>query len=172
MAMLKINPAKLPDRGRPTRDLKPIFVPPNDAVVVRIDTRRAIVRERRPANRKNMWTAEQDKTAWEMYEAGKSYEEIAEYIGRSVGATKLHIHMMRKAKGVKPTYKKTSGIPPWTKEQDEMLIQMHNSGINPQVSAKTLGRSYHAVKCRVTYLRQKGYKLMNLKTGRMDKKCV
>lgn len=169
MTAIKINPARLPYRGEPTKDVRPVITVPEDAAVVRIDMRRAIVRERRPANRKNMWTAEQDKTAWEMYEAGRSYEEIAEYIGRSVSATELHIHMMRKAKGVKPTYKKTSGTPVWTKEQDEMLMQMHNSGINPQVSAKTLGRSYHAVKCRVTYLRQKGYKLMNLKTGRMDK---
>ena len=157
-ATLKINPARLPDRGQPTKDLRPVFAPPEGARIVVIERPKPVIkRKRKQANRKDLWTFEQDETALQMWLEHRSYEEIAEAVGRGVDATYSRLCRIRKEKhipGIRPRNGQKGVF--YSPEDDRLIIKMHNEGHEAGEIAKALGRSVRGIKCRMSGMRKKG----------------
>lgn len=168
MAMLKINPAKLPDRGNPTKDIKPVFDPPRDAKVVQVKNISYEQAHERWKERKmkhflrggeksktNRWTEEMDETAMRMYWAGESYEAIGKAVGRTAGATNKRINIIRRAQGLRPRpMPESPNNNLWQEWEDERMIKLWNAGANARGVSLVLGtRTASAVSMRLAWLR-------------------
>ena len=139
MATIKINPAKLPDRGAPTRDCRPKpWTIPDDVKVIKVGNKtmqtaheawkkKQAVHNKRGGkkNNANKWTDEEISKALELYWQGVDYADIAKAVGRTEHATRRMVGIVRRARGLKD--RKTSGRPganKWQPEEDALLIRL------------------------------------------------
>ncbi len=56
-------------------------------------TRNIVIRPRKPAG---WWTPEKRQVAWDMYVAGKSFEEIADHFGVTLAAAARQVYAHKK----------------------------------------------------------------------------
>jgi len=168
MAMLKINPAKLPDRGRPTKDAKPVIEVPEDAKIVQVKNisyeqaherwkQRKMVHFLRGGekSRNDRWTPEMDDTAMRLYWQGKSYAEIGKEVGRTEKATNKRVNMIRRGMGLRPRPNPDSPTNNlWQEWEDEKMLKMWNDGAGAKDISAALGtRSVGAITMRLSWLR-------------------
>lgn len=97
MATIKINPARLPYRGEPTKEIRIIEEAP-----VRRDldssypSWRFPTKEERRRPRADAWTPEQDQKIWKMYYGEKKTpRQIGTEIGRTKNAVKTRLQRLR-----------------------------------------------------------------------------
>jgi len=171
MATIKINPAKLPYRGEPTKDRrpKPAEIPEGVKIVKvgnnSLETEHDAWRkkhikhvERSNRNRGDKWTPEQEETALRLYWQGIDYLDIAKEVNRTEEAVRNHVNALRRRQGLRPrpqprnvqNYNNA-----WQINEDEILIKMWNDGASAkEISGKLPGRSAGAIYARSEYLRE------------------
>ena len=172
MATIKINPAKLPDRGKPTRDCRPApWKIPEGVKVVRIGNKtlqteheawkkKQVVHNKRGGkkNNANKWTDEEIDKAMELYWQSVDYPEIAKAVGRTEHATRRMIYLVRKARGLKERkIPGRQGANKWQPEEDEFLVRLWHEGKSAKEIAECFpDRTDHGIYWRIFYLRDLG----------------
>jgi hypothetical protein len=172
MATIKINPAKLPYRGEPTRDCGPKpWTIPDDVKVIKVESKamqtaheawkkKQAVHNKRGGkkNNANKWTDEQIDKAIELYWQGVDYPEIAKAVGRTEPATRRMIFLVRKARGLKERkIPGRQGANKWQPEEDEILIRLWHEGKSAKEIAESFpDRTDRGVYWRIFYLRDLG----------------
>ena len=172
MATIKINPAKLPDRGKPTRDCRPKPRKiPEGVKVVKVGNKtlqtehdawkkKHVVHTKRGAknNNTNKWSQEDIDKVMELYWQGVDYPDIAKAVGRTESATRTRITLVRKARGLKE--RKIPGRPganKWQPEEDALLIRLWHEGKSAKEIAECFpDRTDHGIYWRIFYLRDLG----------------
>ena len=175
MTALKINPAKLPDRGKPTRDYRPAPRKiPEGVKVVKVGNKTLeaehdawkkkhmehVKRSKRRVvkNNANKWTDEEIDKAMELYWQSVDYPDIAKAVGRTEHATRRMIYLVRKARGLKE--RKIPGRPganKWQPEEDALLIRLWHEGKSAKEIAESFpDRTDHGIYWRIFYLRDLG----------------
>ena len=115
MATIKINPAKLPYRGEPTKDRQPKpWTIPDDVKVIKVESKamqttheawkkKQAVHNKRGGkkNNANNWSQEEIDKVMELYWQGVDYADIAKAVGRTESATRTRITLVRKARELK-----------------------------------------------------------------------
>lgn len=162
---VKVNISALPAPPYPETKTKPknrIEIP-KDVRIVRIETEpeaqnNPAPKKPRKCNRKDAWKDEEIDKAMEMYWQGKSYEDIAEALERTVWATKTKIFKTRRAKFQRP--RPEPNIPnnnAWQVYEDEILIAMYRQRKSVEEIHKAIPtRSVSGIYQRAAALRNKG----------------
>ena len=168
MTAIKINPARLPYRGEPTRDRKPSTSIPQDAVIVKVKKTAIKInlphtRAFRIKNRSTMWTKEQEQTAYEMWDNGKPIEEIAKAVNRSAAAVDKRLWTICKNRGA-DRIRRRANI--YTADEIAELIRLHNAGKDAQEISERLGRSFDSVKHKICRLKKSGYMIKDHRKGK------
>ncbi len=172
MATIKINPAKLPYRGDPTKDRQPKpWTIPEGVKVVKVGNqtlqtehdawkKKQAVHNKRGGkkNNANKWTDEEIDKAMELYWQSVDYPDIAKAVGRTEHATRRMIFLVRKARGLKERkIPGRRGANKWQPEEDELLLRLWNEGKSAKEIAECFpDRTDHGVYWRIFYLRDLG----------------
>ena len=172
MTALKINPAKLPDRGKPTRSCRPKpWTIPEGVKVVKVESKamqtaheawkkKQVVYNKRGGkkNNANKWTDEEIDKAMELYWQSVDYPEIAKAVGRTEHATRRMIYLVRKARGLKERkIPGRQGANKWQPEEDALLIRLWHEGKSAKEIAESFpDRTDHGIYWRIFYLRDLG----------------
>lgn len=172
MTALKINPAKLPDRGKPTRDCRPKpWEIPEGVKVVKVENKtlqtaheawkkKQAVHNKRGGkkNNANKWTDEEIDKAMELYWQSVDYPDIAKAVGRTEHATRRMIYLVRKARGLKERkIPGRQGANKWQPEEDELLVRLWHEGKSAKEIAESFpDRTDRGVYWRIFYLRDLG----------------
>ena len=159
MTAIKINPARLPYRGEPTRDRKPVLIVPEGAAIVKVANKSVseipcdwVRRHRR--HKENMWTEEQEQTAFRMWDEGKSLQEISEATGRSVLAVDKRLWTICKKRGLRRIDKRVNI---YTPEETAEIVRLHNAGRDAREISRITGRSFDSIKNKICRLKKSGY---------------
>ena len=172
MATIKINPAKLPDRGKPTKDRRPKPAEiPEGVKVVKVGNnsletehdawkKKHVVHTKRGGknNSTNNWSQEEIDKVMELYWQGVDYPDIAKAVGRTEHATRRMIYLVRKARGLKERkIPGRQGANKWQPEEDELLLRLWNEGKSAKEIAECFpDRTDHGIYWRIFYLRDLG----------------
>ncbi len=110
------------------------------------------------------WTNEEDSHLLKLKEEGKSLTEMAEALGRSVGAinTRLvstHGFRVRKEYKKKTVHYSVEGRRAWTEEENNSLIEWYAAGFSFDEIAKELKRNERSVYAQYNLLRKSGKEL-------------
>lgn len=130
---------------------------PKDAVIVQVDIKQEPLKPTKDwvgRNRKDLWTDEARRTAWQMITSGKSVEEIAKTLGRGEKATYQELCRLRRENGSDIQIIPRQAV--YTPETDALIIRMHNAGQSKREIAEATGRTCNAIKFRITLLRKRG----------------
>lgn len=156
---IKVNVADLPKPPYAIpnyRYPKPVQYP-EGAVIVRVDAKPKPTEPTKDwvgRNRKDLWTDEARRTAWQMITSGKSVEEIAKTLGRGEKATYQELCRLRRENGSDIQIIPRQAV--YTPETDALIIRMHNAGQSKREIAEATGRTCNAIKFRITLLRKRG----------------
>lgn len=169
MTAIKINPAKLPYMGEPTRDKRPKpWKVPEDIKVVKVGNRtlqtehdawkkKHVVHTKRGGknNNANNWSQEEIDKVMELYWQGVDYPDIAKAVGRTESATRTKVGLVRKAHGLKERkIPGRQGANKWQPEEDELLIRLWHEGKSAKEIAESFpDRTDHGIYWRIFYLR-------------------
>ena len=175
MATIKINPAKLPYRGEPTKDRQPKpWTIPEGVKVVKVGNKTLQTehdawkkkhmehvkrsKRREVKNGANKWTDEEISKALELYWQGVDYADIAKAVGRTEHATRRMIYLVRKARGLKERkIPGRQGANKWQPEEDALLIRLWHEGKSAKEIAECFpDRTDHGIYWRIFYLRDLG----------------
>ena len=172
MTALKINPAKLPDRGKPTRDCRPKpWTIPEGVKIVKVGNnsletehdawkKKHVVHTKRGGknNSTNNWSQEEIDKVIELYWQGVDYPDIAKAVGRTESATRTKVGLVRKAHGLKERkIPGRHGANKWQPEEDETLIRLWHEGKSAKEIAECFpDRTDHGIYWRIFYLRDLG----------------
>ena len=175
MATIKINPAKLPYRGEPTKDRQPKpWTIPEGVKVVKVGNKTLQTehdawkkkhmehvkrsKRREVKNGANKWTDEEIDKAMELYWQSVDYPEIAKAVGRTEHATRRMIYLVRKARGLKERkIPGRQGANKWQPEEDALLIRLWHEGKSAREIAECFpDRTDHGIYWRIFYLRDLG----------------
>ena len=157
MTALKINSARLPYRGEPTKDRKPVLTVPEGAVIVNVGIVRESVVQTKDwvgRNRKDLWADDMRAMAWNMIVDGKSIAEIAEAVGKTETATYQELCRIRREKGIRRAIVPITSK--YTPEMDATIIRMHNAGCDYKAISKAIDKTPNAVKARIAIFRKRG----------------
>lgn len=108
-----------------------------------------------PAEEKNTrsgmpWTAEDDKTMWDLWKNGAPEENIARLLHRTPYA--VHCRMERLGMLEPEDADAPPLLPPWSLADVQKLQRMHASGCTAEEIAKEMHRSVESISARLFYM--------------------
>lgn len=96
------------------------------------------------------WTAEDDKTLWDMWKKGESKERIAKELQRSSYA--IHCRMERLGMLNPEDAEAPPLLPPWALEDVQLLKRLHASGCSAEEIAEQMNRPVESIRARMFYM--------------------
>ena len=96
------------------------------------------------------WTAEDDKSLWDMWQQGATKERIAKALQRSSYA--IHCRMERLGM-LKPDDADVQPLlPPWSLEDVQLLQRLHARGCSAEEIAEQMNRPVESIRARMFYM--------------------
>lgn len=96
------------------------------------------------------WTAEDDKVLWNMWQQGKSEDQIATQLQRSSYA--IHCRMERLGMLNPEDADAQPLLPPWSLEDAQMLKRLHASSCSAEEIAAQMNRPVESIRARMFYM--------------------
>lgn len=98
------------------------------------------------------WTEEEDAQLLALIDAGHSYQEAADQLGRSMQSVAGHLRVLRRGDTV-GHYRAQDARCTWTPDQDSLLL-LHYGSMSPDELAALVGKSPKSLRNRISRLRQ------------------